>query len=72
MLVFTGGIGEHSKPVRARIAQLAAWQGIDIDLEANDNSALHLNTPQSKVEVLVIPTNEEWMIARQTQSLLKL
>lgn len=72
VLVFTGGIGEHSKPVRARIAQLAAWQGIDIDLEANENSALHLNTPQSKVEVLVIPTNEEWMIARQTQSLLKL
>ena len=71
-LVFTGGIGEHAAEVRRRICRMAQWQGIRIDLEANARNDIRISTPDSAVEVLVIPTNEEWMIARDTQALLKL
>ena len=72
VLVFTGGIGENSLPVRHRICELARWQGILLDEEANKNRVSHISTPESAVEVLVIPTNEERMIATHAQALLKL
>jgi acetate kinase len=71
-LVFTGGIGEHSAAVRARVAALSAWLGIDIDAAANDAGASRIEAAGSKVAVAVIPTNEEWMIAHHTVSLLGL
>jgi acetate kinase len=69
-LVFTGGIGEHAAPVRQRVCAACAWLGIDIDPEANEAGEARISTPDSAVDVLVIPTNEEWMIARHTTDLI--
>ena len=65
-LIFTGGIGEHAAPVRARVAAMSTWLGIAIDPELNDAHATRIDTPGSRVAVAVIPTNEEGMIARYT------
>lgn len=67
-LVFTAGIGEHAAPVRTRICQLSAWLGVAIDPAAG--RVLH--TPDSRVHVLVVPTNEEAMIARHVRRTLGL
>ena len=67
-LVFTGGIGENSKEVRAMIMNGMEHFGIDFDFEVNDTSPRGkfavLNKPTSKVKVVVMPTNEELVIAR--------
>jgi len=65
-IVFTGGIGEHSVPIRAAVAERLAWLGTKLDDPANaDNRAL-LSTIDSRVEVRIIPTDEETMIASHT------
>ena len=69
-LVFTGGIGEHAAPVRAKVAEMAAWLGVDIDATANDAHQLRIDSADSRVAVAVVPTNEEGMIARYTMELL--
>ena len=71
-LVFTAGIGENSSEIRRRICQASSWLGVDLDSEANGNGKSRISTPQSKVSVWVVPTNEELMIARHTWSLLGL
>lgn len=71
-VVFTGGIGEHNPGLRSNICQQASWQGISLDEEANKSGAHRISAADSAVDVFVIPTNEEWMIARHTQALLKL
>jgi acetate kinase len=71
-IVFTGGIGEHAAPVRAKALQHLAWLGVSLDEAANANSVTVISRPDSKVKALVIPTNEEWMIARHTAELLHL
>jgi acetate kinase len=69
-LVFTGGIGEHALPVREKICRNLGWLGVAFDTQANEMRAVRISTPQSRVDVLVIPTNEEWMIARHTAELI--
>lgn len=69
-LVFTGGIGEHAAEVRRRVCQLASWLGIEINDTANAANQTRISAPRSTVDVLVIPTNEEWMIAHHTATLL--
>jgi acetate kinase len=64
LVVFTGGIGEHAAPVRAMIGARLNWLGVEIDTAANDEGAERIDQPQSRVEVRVIPTNEELTIAR--------
>ncbi|MCB1888519.1 MAG: acetate/propionate family kinase [Rhodocyclaceae bacterium] len=71
-LVFTGGIGEHAAPVREKICRLSAWLGIELDAAANERSAVTLSSAASRVTVLAVPTNEEWMIAHHTVALLGL
>jgi acetate kinase len=63
-LVFTAGIGEHSPVVRARICEAAAWLGTVLDPSRNGRSETCISTNESRVEVLVIPTDEERMIAQ--------
>ena len=70
VLVFSGGIGEHAAPVRARIGEAAAWLGLEINPQANQANALHISSANSKVSVWVIPTEEELMIARHTATLI--
>ncbi|ENO88496.1 acetate/propionate family kinase [Thauera linaloolentis] len=71
-LVFTGGIGEHAAPVREKVAELAAWMGIEIDAAANADHAQRIDAAGSRVAVAVVPTNEERMIARYTADALGL
>ncbi len=71
-LVFTGGIGEHAAPVRSRVCALSAWLGVELDAAANARSELRLSSGASRVEVLAVSTNEEWMIAHHTVLLLGL
>jgi len=68
-LVFTGGIGEHAAPVRAQVCGALGWLGVALDEAANAAHARRIATADSSVEVLVLPTNEEWMIARHAAAL---
>ncbi len=67
--VFTGGIGEHSAKVRAALGSRLAWLGVKIDDDANAADANCISTPDSRVSVWVIPTDEELMIAHHTWQL---
>lgn len=69
-LVFTGGIGENSAPIREKVCKALGWIGVDFDATANDQKNCVISRPDSKVAVLVLPTNEEWMIARHSAHLL--
>jgi acetate kinase len=69
--VFTAGIGENSPTIRAAIAQRLAWLGVSIDPAANTENKAVISRSDSRVPVHVVPTDEELMIARHTQSLLK-
>ncbi|MDR2689402.1 MAG: acetate/propionate family kinase [Azoarcus sp.] len=71
-LVFTGGIGENATEIRRRVGILIAWMGVKLDPEANARRDIRISAPDSNVDVLVIPTNEEWIIAHHTQTLLNL
>ena len=68
-LVFTGGIGEHGALVRAMVCDPLGWLGLRLNSSANDANASRISTADSKIDVLVIPTNEEWIIARHTADL---
>ena len=67
VLVFTGGIGENSAPIRDRICRAAHWLGLEFDEEANAAGGPRISGAGSRVSAWVIPTNEELMIARHTQ-----
>jgi acetate kinase len=69
-LVFTGGIGENSATVRARVCRDAAWLGLELDAAANEASDRRISRVESRVAAWVIPTNEELMIAQHTGRLL--
>ncbi|MDE2076998.1 MAG: acetate/propionate family kinase [Burkholderiales bacterium] len=66
-MVFTAGIGEHAVPIRARVAQGAAWLGVKFDEAANERvkpgAPVRISSDDSAVAVWVVPTNEERMIA---------
>ncbi len=68
-LVFTAGIGERAAPVRAMIAEPLGWLGVRIDPAANEAHAETISPPAARVRVMVIPTDEEAMIARQALAL---
>ena len=70
-VVFTAGIGENNIAMRARICKYLGYLGADLDVEKNEirGEELFINTPQSKTKLLVVPTNEELMIARDTKNL---
>lgn len=70
-LVFTGGIGEHSLEVRQQICERLQWLGVRIDASANDRSIDQISTEDSRVEIRVIPTSEETMIARHCAEVLR-
>lgn len=67
-LVFTGGIGEHAAFVRATVCARLHWLGIELDEQANARDEIHIG--KGATAVLVLPTNEEWMIARHTAALI--
>ena len=65
-IVFTGGIGEHSARVRAAVLRDLAGLGIEVDPDRNDAHAPVISADATSVMVLVVPTDEEREIARQT------
>jgi len=71
-VVFTAGIGENDGPIRAKICEYLTWMGVQIDAEKNSKrgQALDISTADARTRVLVIPTNEELVIARDTKAIL--
>lgn len=72
IIVFTGGIGENDPYIRAQILKGLTFLGIQFDEQKNNSRGqeVELSTPDSKVRVCVIPTDEELMIASDTQQLI--
>jgi acetate kinase len=72
VIVFTGGVGENQIGLRAQICNELAFMGVELDEKANDTKGeeIVITTEQSKVKVVVIPTDEEFMIASDTLSLI--
>jgi acetate kinase len=68
--VFTAGIGEHAPAIRTAVCKRLAWLGLDIDEAANQAGATCISTPHSLVEIRVIPTDEEAVIARHALGLM--
>lgn len=68
-LVFTAGIGENQPRVRAMVAERLAWLGLKLDPAANDENARRISTAGSPVTALVIPTDEESVIAHEALTL---
>ena len=71
-IVFTAGIGENAAHIRSMVCEYLGFLGITIDEEKNAvrGKETEISTPDSKVAVFVIPTNEELAIARETAALL--
>lgn len=68
-LVFTAGVGENAAPVRARICEQLAWLGGVLDTEANAAGGPNIAASASRIGLWVVPTNEEWVIARAARGL---
>ncbi len=68
-LVFTAGVGEHSAPIRERVCVALAYLGVKLDQQANQKNEIDISAADSRVKVLVIPTDEELIIARETQKI---
>lgn len=75
IIVFTGGVGENRHEVREAVCQDMEFLGVKLDKEANSSIMFGkdgiISTPDSKVKVVVLPTDEELMIASDTLSLVK-
>ena len=72
-IIFTAGVGENDKGIRAAVCEGLEYMGVKLDAEANKQRGkeLVLSTEDSKVKVLLIPTNEELMIAMDTATIVK-
>ena len=70
-IAFTAGVGENDKVTRKAVCEYLGYLGVKIDDEANDvrGKRTMISAPDSKVKVMLIPTNEELAIARETQAL---
>lgn len=74
VIVFTAGVGENSIILRERVLTNLTYLGVELDKEANSvisGEPRRISAPNSKVEVLVVPTNEELVIARDTHRLVQ-
>ena len=71
VIVFTGGIGENQVNIRKKICEDLEWLGVEIDVEKNNVKGVEakITTNESKIAAYVVPTDEEMVIARDTQSL---
>ena len=75
-IVFAGGIGENNPHYRSRVAKNLEFLGVKVDEELNEKAKrtsveYNISAPDAKVQMLVIPTNEELMIAKDTEELVK-
>ena len=74
LLSFSGGIGENDHALRSAVCEKFAWLGIDLDEKLNQqavhNLTLKISTPQSRVEVWIVPTDEGMMTAQEALNLI--
>jgi len=70
-IVFTAGIGENDKGLRARVCEGLSFLGIDFDDDKNAANETEITKAGSKVKVFMIPTNEELVIAKDTEAIVK-
>ena len=72
-IIFTGGIGENQINIRKAICEHLAWMGVEIDLDKNNvrSEETKISTANSKVEVYIVPTDEEMVIARDTKAIVE-
>ena len=72
-IVFTAGIGENQINIRKMICENLEWLGVKIDLEKNNcrGEEQEISTPDSKIKVWIVPTNEELVIARDTKTIVE-
>jgi len=72
VIVLTAGVGENNIPIRREICEKLSCLGVSIDLDLNNKRGeiVKISTDDSKIDVYVIPTNEELMIARDTMNLI--
>lgn len=68
-IIFTAGIGENSAQVRSLICERLAYLGVDLDQIYNEGNSLRISSAQSSVDVLVLPTDEEAVIASATNEM---
>jgi len=71
MLVFSGGIGEHSAPVRNRVCNGLGFLGVSIDAAGNQSNASTLSTKGSKIQIRIVASQEDLQIARHSRALLR-
>ena len=71
-IIFTAGIGENSADIREKVIEQLSWLGIIYNASANYQNAQCITDADSYIQVYVLPTNEELMIAKHTQQLLNL
>jgi acetate kinase len=72
-IVFTGGIGENGVELRERVCANLEWFGIELDPERNKLRGAEgtISRPTSRVLIMIVPTNEELIVARQTKAVLE-
>ena len=72
-IIFTAGVGENGPDTRANVVSGLEYMGVKLDAEKNNTRGKEVDvaTDDSKVRVLVIPTNEELMIAMDTAAIVK-
>lgn len=72
-IAFTAGIGENSGPIREMVCKYLGYLGVSLDEEENKKrgAEIMISKPDSKVKVMIIPTNEELAIAKETEELIK-
>lgn len=70
-LVFSAGVGEHAPAIRTAICARLAWLGLRLDEAANQSNGACISAPSSTIAVRIIATDEEAMIARHTQAIVR-
>ena len=74
IIVFTGGVGEHQASIRANVCHSLGYMGVQVDEEvnqANNGEEQVISAENSSVKVVVIPTDEEYMIAKDTEAIVE-
>ena len=74
IIVFTGGVGEHQASIRATVCHSLGYMGVQVDEEvnqANNGEEQVISAENSSVKVVVIPTDEEYMIAKDTEAIVE-
>ena len=68
-VIFTAGVGQHAPLIREKVCSQLAWLGLEIDNKLNQSNQVEIATKSSKVRVQVVPTDEEWMLAKYATQL---